>query len=316
VADVGGTHVRFAVAAPQADGRWTLAGFTKSPGDDHADFAAALAAYADAHALAPNAAIAVAGPIADGAVQLTNRAWRLAAKELEGRFGFGRVALVNDFAALALGAAQAGAESFAPLRAGEALAGAPMLAAGPGTGFGMALLTPDAAGRWQVLPGEGGHAAYAARTDFEHETAKRLAQRFGYVSVEMMTSGRWFQEALTAASEAYGRAAPPAATPASILSAGEGGDAFAAAYCRLRARAILGACGDACLIAGARGGVILAGGVAQGLAAWFARDDVADAFSERGPMRSYLARTPIRLLRDETAALLGAAEIFLQTVAD
>src|ERR1700744_761050 len=99
VGDVGGTHARFAVV----DASTGTITHRRDIALEGIDFATTLRRYLDGAGLAamPDAAaIAVAGPVADRAVQLTNRNWRITEDELRG-FGFTQALLINDFAALA-----------------------------------------------------------------------------------------------------------------------------------------------------------------------------------------------------------------------
>jgi len=98
------------------------------------------------------ASLGVAGPVSDGSVRLTHRAWQIDAATL----GFGDVRLLNDFEASAYGIDGLAADDLATLQAGAPRAGAPRLLIGAGTGLGVAIVTAGG-----VIAGEGGHAAFA-----------------------------------------------------------------------------------------------------------------------------------------------------------
>jgi glucokinase len=72
-------------------------------------------------------------------------------------------------------------------------------------------------------------------------------------------------------------------------------------------QALGGFCGDVALSLGARGGVYLAGGVAQALA--LPRAAFLTRFQDRPRMRAYLARIPVRLIRHPQPGLLGLAAL-------
>ena len=101
VGDVGGTHARFAVVdtAKTPFGVETRADLGT---EGYGNFAAALRAYLERIGTDPPkaAAIAVAGPVTDGRVHLTNSGWEISEEELLAA-GFSRALLINDFAALA-----------------------------------------------------------------------------------------------------------------------------------------------------------------------------------------------------------------------
>ncbi len=97
--DIGGTHARFALACgDEIQMNITL---------DVANHSTATDAIAEVlEGLEKDrypraAALACAGPVEDGVVSVTNSPWRIDAGEIEGRFGFSNVLLLNDFAAVA-----------------------------------------------------------------------------------------------------------------------------------------------------------------------------------------------------------------------
>lgn len=309
VGDVGGTNVRFACARRGARGGWVLEDVQRYEGDAFADFEAAVAAYLRAIVHTPDAALfGVAGPIDDNAATLTNRCWRIDGWDIASRFDIARVVIRNDFEAMARAAPELPDTSFRVLRAGRRREMAPILVAGPGTGFGLAVLAPDPP-RWRVIGGEGGHQAYAAQTPLEWAVAQRLAAG-GFVSVERVAAGVGYGEVFAAVRDALGLAPAAVPEPAVLLAEAAAGDPAALAVCRLRAAATLDACADGALAAGARGGVVIAGGVAQRLAEYLCAPDALARFDAHGPMSAYLAEIDIRLLVDPDAPLIGAAALF------
>src|ERR1700677_2349411 len=107
VGDIGGTHARFAIA--RKGGTQWIIDHRSDIETEAAHFEDVLHGYLDkldASERPTAAAIAVAGPVADGKVSFTNRNWQLSEEEFT-RQGFQRALLINDFAALAFAAAQA-----------------------------------------------------------------------------------------------------------------------------------------------------------------------------------------------------------------
>ncbi len=313
VGDVGGTSCRFAIAGRDSQGRIALEGFEKLANDDFTCFAEALRAYkAGLGATTPprQALFALAGPPEeDGAIKLTNRDWpTVRPQDLIEAAGLERVSLVNDFAAMARAVPEMPASVFETILAGDPDPDAPILVTGPGTGFGVSTLLPEAGGGWRVLTGEGGHAAYAAHTAREAEIASRLAAQFGFVSTESVVSGAWLQPVFDVLSDLHGR---PRAdrTAAEILALADAGDPLCVEVCEVRARAIMGAAGDAALITGARGGVVLTGGVAERMGKWLRSADAEVRFRGRGARTPWIAPVPVSVLHAEDAPLVGAAAL-------
>lgn len=310
VGDIGGTNVRFALAVRRGGGM-RIERFEVYPGREFATFSDALHRYLDQTGVRPAAAcFAVAGPVRHGAARLTNRNWLIASDALSEEFGIENVLVVNDFLAMARSVPELEADAFEVLFAGEAVEGAPVLVAGPGTGFGVSTLVPSRDG-WMVLSGEGGHIAYAPRTELERDLARLLARDFGYVSNELVASGSGLPAVHAAFCEIYG-VSPRSLTPAEMHVRAEAGEAMYRALIELRAMAVMGAVGDLALATGALGGVVLAGGVTERISSYLKTPQAFERFTSRGPMSGYLSNCPVRLLHDPVAPLIGAAAYFEQ----
>lgn len=313
VGDIGGTNVRFACARKGVHGVPEIDDIAILPGDDFSNFEAALAEYMGGlNGHTPRQALfAFAGPIKAGQVTLTNRDWTIDSHALAADLAFNQVKLVNDYAAMARAIPVLPDTAFEVLHAGTPprQERAAILVSGPGTGLGQATLLPEGDTAWRVITGEGGHAAYAPRTEREWELRQALRKRHGYVSKELVLSGSGLDAVHAALCDIFGK--PWQKTPpAEILSMADAGDPICVAICEIRAAATLDAMGDAALMNGTRGGVVITGGVAERLAKWLAKPDAMARFFERGPMSPYMSPIPIRLLLSGEAALVGAAALF------
>ncbi|MDJ0922296.1 MAG: glucokinase [Henriciella sp.] len=311
VGDIGGTNVRLAEAIRKNDGALLLDDVRVLAGSDHADFEAALEYYLHQrnHRLCKQALFAFAGPVIDNTIEMTNRNWFINGQRLAGKFGFEAVKLVNDYAAMARSIPELPEDVFETLHTGVRPKGrAPILVAGPGTGLGVATLLPDGHSGWRVITGEGGHAAFAPRTQLEWTLAERLRDRFEYVSKELVLSGSGMDAVHRAICEIYG--VPWVRTPpAQLLEEAKREPGIARDICQIRARATLDALGDAAVTNGTTGGVVITGGVAVRLADWLREPESLARFFNRGPKQSYMLPIPIRLLHSGQAALIGAAAL-------
>ena len=68
--------------------------------------------------------------------------------------------------------------------------------------------------------------------------------------------------------------------------------------------ATLGAVGDLVLSGGARGGVVLAGGVSERMASFYVQPDAISKFLNRGGRSDYMKSIPIKLLANHKAPLI------------
>lgn len=172
----------------------------KYPNEDFADFDAvwgqfradaAAEAGVDAGERIADAALAVAGFVADDRVEFTNRDWVIDGRELEAKHGVGRAKLVNDFVSNGYGLLTLGTKDLHCLQEGKPQKGAPMVLVGAGTGLGECYLTAHN-GVYQCWPSEGGHAEYSPRSKVELQLLSSLMDKFHQnhrVSVERIVSG-------------------------------------------------------------------------------------------------------------------------------
>lgn len=315
VGDAGGTNVRFGVAEDGPDGV-VISNFQKFAGADFGSFYDALAHYAEVTGLTLSgmaAVFALAGPVDQGYVRLTNRDWTVSRDEIIRRFGFASVDMVNDFAAMARAVPELEQSTFELIKDGTARPSAPIIVAGPGTGFGVAILLPGTATGWRVISGEGGHTAYTPMTPLECALADRLRSEFGFVSTERVCAGIGLTPVHKALCEIMDiKYVPTRAANVTALAAA--GDALFSELCDIRARGTMSAVGDLVVINDARGGVVLTGGVSEHLATYFRSPDAIARFEQRGPKSEYMAQIQVHLMRDPVAPLIGAGALHLKDV--
>lgn len=309
VADIGGTHVRFGLAGH--DPRLLL-GVRRLRCADHATAAAAIEAYLEAERPGGLAAacFAVAGPVVDGCVRLTNGAWQLEVEDLARRLGVATVRLINDFEAVALSLPFLADEGLRPIGpAGPSIdrrADFSVGALGPGTGFGMAGLL-GRGGTLHPIVGEGGHAGFAPESARQVEVLEVLRERFGRVSRERLLSGPGLVNIHSALARLSG--VTDAATDAAAIfrRAQASDDPIAAETVALFFEALGQAAGDLALELGAFDGIYLAGGIVRRYPDMLEASGFRAAFERKGRHESLLARVPTCLVTHAEPGLLGAA---------
>jgi glucokinase len=311
VADIGGTNARFAIARGSAATGFTLHNLDKHKASDFADLGEAARAYLAACGCAEGVRLGcfgVAGPVGPGVVALTNSPWRLDPEALAKALGLERIVVVNDFAALARGAPMTTPGELIGIKDGTPVAGAPFAVLGPGTGLGVGLVVPTRLGL-RVVPTEGGHAAFAPRNDLERMVAEHVARTHGYVSWERVISGMGLPEIDAALAAADGRTSR-SRTPGEITKAAlSGSDPHARAAVELFCTALGGFASDVAVIAGARGGVYLGGGILPRIVELLRASGFVARFTDKGPMSPYVEAIPVKLIVSDKAALLGAAAL-------
>ncbi len=309
VGDVGGTNARFAVAR-MVDGRPVLEHHESFPAERHPTFLEGVRAFIDGCEVKPSGGvIAVAGPVTDGAIDLTNSPWRVSEAEL-GTLGLQPVRLINDFEALAWGAPVVPddqLESLGGPAQGDEDAAIAVL--GPGTGFGVSALVRDAHGQQMAMPSEGGHACFAPGDAVEDEILRILRRRYDRVSIERLICGPGLLNMHRALAEIEGREThiddPAEITREALEEANSPCGHTLARFC-----AILGAvAGDIALTTGARGGVYIAGGIVPRILPFIKASPFRERFERKGRFSDYMAAIPTKVIMHKHAALLGSARV-------
>jgi glucokinase len=313
--DVGATKTRLALVEP-GEGFLRVAAEAEQPSGDHAGLADLVRTFLDSAVEAPAAAaFGLPGPVLGRQARLTNLPWQVDADALAADLGVPDVALLNDLEATAYGIGELEAGDVEGIADGdpEAHGNAALLA--PGTGLGEAGLYWDGA-RHRPFATEGGHCDFAPADATDYALHAHLAARFGHVSWERVLSGPglvniheflrehrgsplpgWLAEAMDSGdpAPAIAQAAEAQSCPVCV----EAMDRFVR-YCASEAA-------NLALKFMATGGVYLGGGIPPRIAGRFQEADFLAAFRDKGRMGQLLERIPVRLIRNDRAALLGAA---------
>lgn len=310
--DLGGTHIRFAIASV-ADGKVVSLGepmILKS-----GDYDGVPTAWADYEkrsglALPKAAALSVAGPVVDGAVKLTNLPWRIEQRLLKRDLGLNALIVINDFEAVGHAVAQAAESDFAHLCGPDvALPEAGTLSiVGPGTGLGVAQLWRGD-GDYRVMPCEGGHIGFAPVDPFEDALLATLRHEIGRVSVERVAAGPGISDIYDALGGKDDRATDPLEDQNIWTSGTSGGDPIARSAVERFCMILGSVAGDLALAHGALG-VVIAGGLGQRLASFLPGSGFGERFVAKGRFAAAMASLPVKIIIHSEPGLLGAAAAF------
>lgn len=311
-ADIGGTHVRFAIATIADGGQIALGQPVTLRTSDHADLPAAWQAFGRIHGnpLPPRAALAIAAPVTGDRVVMTNNSWVLHQSALPGQLGVDRVCVLNDFAAVAHAVACAPAESFIHVCGpdGPLPTTGTTSVIGPGTGLGVAHFHRHAGG-YHVQATEGGHTDFAPVDALDDAMFAALRVEHGRVSTERIAAGPGILPIYRALATQGSHPAPLALDRDIWTAALEGQDRLAVSamerYCMTLGRVA----GDLALAHGA-GAVVLAGGLGYRLRDHLPRSGFAEGFCYKGRYAAMMAGIPVKLITHTQPGLLGAAAAF------
>ena len=266
-----------------------------------------------------DAAVAgVAGPVVGGTAQLTHVEWNVSAADIAAQLNTPRVRLLNDLAAMALGAGVLGPEELVELQRGAARDDGNTVVIAAGTGLGQAYLH-RVNGRMRPFPSEGGHADFAARTDREIELVRMLRRLYGRAAVEHVLSGPGL---LNLHRFTHGVQDCPASrgldeinAPASVSRAALDGSCPACVEAlSLFVEAYGAEAGNLALRGVATSGVFVGGGIAPQILPALQDGRFIEAFRDKGPMSELVANIPVFVMLMPETALLGAA-VFAQELA-
>jgi glucokinase len=320
--DVGGTKVHLALYSNEC-GRLKVVRERRFPAREFASLDAAVKTFlADGSTEEIVAAcFGCPGPVRDGRLKLTNLAWTLDARELSRTLAIEHVFLINDLEANGYGIPELAPESVFTLHEGAdaAAVGPPVDHRGliaAGTGLGEALLIWDGK-RHRPIASEGGHCDFAARTGREIALLEYLRRTLnGRVSWERVVSGLGIQNIYGFLRDeekldepAWLRQRMAAEDPNAVI--GECAEDGSSDLCRETMQTFAAAygaeAGNIALKVLATGGIYLGGGIAPKALKTLASGGFMQAFLDKGRLSPLLESIPVRVILDESCALLGAA---------
>ncbi len=321
VADIGGTHARFA----PADGGRTAPLLMDSVHQllvaDFPSLVAAAQHYLESVSPHPGslerAVFAVAGRVDGDTARITNHPWLISRPDTALALGLDTesVQLVNDFTAQAMAATLLSGADLAligtvplPPMGGEERSYAVI---GPGTGLGVsALLIRE--GRGFPLETEGGHVSFAASSDEEAAIWKLLFDEFGRVSNERLLSGRGLCNIHRALRRMAGESDPAATEPRDITAGANAGDPTCVRAVEIFCEVFGTIAGDLVLTLGSWDGVFLTGGLVPKLLRQLQGPAFRRCFEAKGRFADAMARVPVLAVMHPQAGLLGATALAMQ----
>lgn len=313
-ADLGGTHARFSIATLSDGGAIQLGELITLKTAEHATFEDAWERFAASHGgdLPRAVAIAVACPVSGGPIKMTNNPWVIRPDGLEAALDIDAITLVNDFGAVGRAVARMDRSAFThmtgpdrPLPEDGVIS-----VIGPGTGLGVAMVVRRK-GAPQVIETEGGHSDFAPLDAVEDGILTRLRPRFRRVSVERIVSGPGLLNIYQALCAIEDKPASIHDDKALWAAALGGQDPLAITALERFLMTLGSVMGDIALTQGAAA-VVIAGGVGARIAPRLASSGFADRFTAKGRFETLMKNTPVKLLADPKAGLIGAAAAFVE----
>jgi glucokinase len=303
--DIGGTNMRARVWTKSSEGEREKCilrkKFSSSP-HAHSEIQAFISEHKDK---IRSGCIAVAGPVRNGRVQLTNVDISLDEREFDIP-----IRIINDMEAAGYGISELVDEQIHQVHSGICEENGIATVIGLGTGVGQTIVVPSLA-LPKVIPSEGGHIEYAPRNQEEQDfcTFLNIERNIERVRVEDILSGTgithmWdffehlkYEQKLSVEGHVGGYIAsnPNSEISKDVMNLYSG---------------ILGSyLGNLALQTLPTGGLWICGGVAQKMYRYWNVDTLRRQFSTKLPMESILKEFSIHVVLDDDVGVLGALRV-------
>lgn len=319
--DVGGTKVHLALYSFD-DGRLVQIREEKFPAADYACLDDVVATFlrkgGESKSEIAASCFGCPGPVRDGRLKLTNLPWTLDARDLQRSLGIEHIFLINDLEANGYGIPELTKDKIHTLHEGDPAGVGHRGLISAGTGLGECVLVWDGKLRRHLpIPSEGGHVDYAARTDREMAMLQYLRRTLnGRVSAERVVSGIGIRNIYAFLKDDQGmdepewlRARIATEDPNAVIGtcAEAGSSNICVETMNLFAAALGANAGNLALTLLSTGGIYLGGGIAPKVLGVMGNGRFTEAFLDKGRLRPILETIPVRVILDDTCALLGAA---------
>jgi glucokinase len=312
VADVGGTHARFALAQVEGGRVVSLGEPVTLKTAEHASFQTAWEEFGRRAKieLPKNLAIAFAGPVGGEVLKLTNNPWVIRPALIKERLGVDCYTIVNDFGAVGYAVATLPDTDFRHICGPDRpLPNEGVISiVGPGTGLGVAALLrkPD---HYEVIETEGGHVDFAPLDSLEDKILVQLRRHFRRISVERIASGQGLWNLYEALGAIESRDLTFHDDKQLWAAALAGSDSLASAALDRLCLTLGAVAGDMALAQGAVA-VVIAGGVGSRIADYLPRSGFRDRFIAKGRFERRMDEMPVKLIAHPQPGLVGAAAAF------
>lgn len=263
------------------------------------------------------ACFAVAGPIHEGEVKLTNLPWKVSIESLKSHLKIDVVELLNDFSALSYGLGALSSTDLVTLHMPSVPTQSMVRAVvGAGTGLGVSLLHGDLASP-QVLSTEGGHIDFAPINDEQLSLLAYLKKDLSRVSVERVCSGyglvNIYQFLIHTSMKAKNHQAlskqlKGSASDASLIGeyAQLHKDPVAIKAVEIFLEIYASVLGNVALMFLPLGGLYIAGGIAPNWMDHLQQEHFLQTIFNKGRMTGLLHQMPIHVITNTQVGLIGA----------
>lgn len=257
--------------------------------------------------------LAVAGPVCNGEVVMTNIGWTINAAAVALHLGNIPVHIVNDLAAAAHGLSMISSDDLYALQKGAESPQGNLALIAPGTGLGESGVFVDGS-QLHPITSEGGHCGFSPVEEIDTELFLFLKRRHDHVSWERVLSGPgisaiydFLVEEKDAEEPAWLKDKMLAHDKSAVISANATACKVCADTMRIFFRYLATESANLALKFKATGGLYICGGIVPRLLSLVDKDAFARQFSNAGRMSKLLKGIPVRVVTNQKLPLMGAA---------
>jgi glucokinase len=276
----------------------------------------------------------VPGPVVNGEAKATKLPWHFKEEQISNDLNIPTVKLVNDLVATAAAVPHLMPEDLYVLHEGKPFdstedgqlqnrnsgpeKGEDVIGVlAPGTGLGQAYVYSNAGQRY-IMASEGGHVDFAPTNEVEVKLFQYMQSKYGHVSYDRILSGPGLNSIYTFLKETGFAPEPPelgkrlhGEDPGKVITTtGITGEYELCAEALNIFASLLGAqAGNMVLNLIATGGVYLGGGIPAFIYKKLADGIAVNSYLKKGRLSYLVKKTPLYVILDDHAALLGAAYI-------
>ena len=330
LADVGGTNARFALEL--APGRIEFIEVLACA--DYPRLTDAIRAYLSSETvvgaglgLVHHAAIAIANPVVDDYVKMTNHHWEFSIAAMQAELDLGILIVVNDFSALASALPHLQENEKLQIGGGSVRPGTPLGLLGAGTGLGVSGMIPTGksmssgadgsseTGSWTALCSEGGHVTFSPANEKEVTVLQYAWREFEHVSAERLLSGAGLELIYRALADKAGHPEERLPAPEIARRALDGECVLCNETIDMFCGMLGTVAGNLAVTLGAQGGIYIGGGIVPRLGERFASSPFRRRFEHKGRFVAYLAQVPTFVITAKYPAFVGVSALLAERLA-
>jgi glucokinase len=310
VADIGGTNLRIGMT----DNNGEISTLSVYQCSDYAGLAEIVADYIavnDLSDLVINACFAIACPVEQDLIVMTNLPWQFSKLELQKSLGLNTLLFINDYTAIAHAVPYLNEDQKVKVGGGKVQLEKPISICGPGTGLGVANVIPSDNG-WISLGGEGGHVDFAPINNLETQILQFLLTRYEHVSYEQLLSGLGLEQIYQALMHIRGE-------EAKAYSAQDISEKALNKNCDICEQALAQFCsilgsfaGNLALTMASFGGVYIAGGIVPRFIEYFKNSNFRSRFEAKGRFVAFNRTIPTFVITESQPGIIGASAYLRQ----